>query len=51
MKYSEPQDAETKHMEEIEKAEKDKLDLQDKLDEMMKEEATLTAKVGLVRTD
>lgn len=39
------QDAETKHMEEIEKAEKDKLELQDKLEEMIKQEAALTAKV------
>ena len=39
------QDAETKHMEEIEKAEKDKLDISEKLDLMMKQEATLTAKV------
>ena len=39
------QDAETKHMEEIEKGEKEKLDLQDKLEEMIKQEAALTAKV------
>ncbi|XP_045166348.2 sarcolemmal membrane-associated protein-like isoform X3 [Mercenaria mercenaria] len=45
------QDAETKHMEEIEKAEKDKLDLQDKLDEMMKQEAALTAKIEGLQAD
>ncbi|KAL4226414.1 hypothetical protein ACF0H5_014397 [Mactra antiquata] len=45
------QDAETKHMEEIEKAEKDKLELQDKLEEMIKQEATLTAKVESLQVD
>lgn len=42
------QDAETKHMEELEKAEKDKLDLSEKLDLMMKQEAMLTAKVSTI---
>jgi len=40
------QDAETHHMEEMEKVEKEKMELSDKLNTMIKQEATLSAKVG-----
>lgn len=39
------QDAESKHQEEVEKMEKEKVDLAEKIDDMIKQEAVLTAKV------
>ena len=40
------QDAESKYQEDTEKTEKEKVDLTEKINDMIKQEAALTAKVG-----
>ena len=42
------QDAETKHQEDVEKIEKEKSDLTEKINDMVKKETTLIAKVKIL---